>query len=450
MRVQVQLDLADELQSAFPPGLRPYVQHICVRATSYKQLKGLSDRLSGIPSAAALELGLSFGRKESLNLGNVRTFIRRAGLTERVRAVKYCCKSVLGTTLFPGRETPVCAELWPGYTNSQPAAFWRILFSHSLVELQITVGDPEHALHGLKSALRCGERICGTLRSLQVDRIYNRQVSLPLSAVTDFLAGLKLPCLEHLGSFNGVTHCFTRGCEWPEKGNLPTLQAFGSTRKPAGIFGLGRSGVHFSLGCNFGGIVPLADMAAMANSALGPATKELHITASRIDAVREGLMAAVPFGYEHGIALLSCVQQLSIKGGWEHHQLLVRAEAINAFKGLQKLALGGVTLEGHLTGPCLTQIVCSSRRTQLLTVLARPPPALTSILVPHMRNAVVPRAVLGIDVPRVTEVVRACPGGPRWKVSHESCKLWVWEWECMVCIDELCIDGLIKAVPFTE
>ena len=89
-----------------------------MRATSYEQLKALGDRLSGVPSAAALELELSFGRKENLNLGTVRTFFRRAGLTERVRAVKYCCKSVLGTNLFPGSETPVSAELWPGYTSN--------------------------------------------------------------------------------------------------------------------------------------------------------------------------------------------------------------------------------------------------------------------------------------------------------------------------------------------
>ena len=419
------------------------MQRVYVRASSYEQLKALGDRLSGVPSAAALELELPFGRKENLNLGTVRTFFRRAGLTERVRAVKYSCKSVLGTNLFPGVGTPVAAELWPGYANSQPSAFWRNLLQPSLVELQITVGDPEHALRGLQSALRCGDRICGTLRSLQVDRIYHRQYSLPLSAIAEFLAGLKLPCLEHLGSVNGFTHNFHRGCEWPEKGNLPFLKAFGSTRMPAGIFGLSRSGVHFSLGSNFGGVAPLADMAAMADSALGPATRELHITASCFAAVQVGLPAAIPFGYERGIALLSCVQQLSIKG-WEHYQLLVKAEALNAFKGLQILALGRVTLEGDLTGPCLTQIVCSNLQTQLPTVLARPPPALTSIIIPHTLNAVVPRAVLGIDVSTVTEVVRTCPGGPRWEVSRERCKHGVWHWHNYVCIE-----GMIKAVPFT-
>ena len=290
---QVQLNLADELQSAFPPGLRPYVQRICVRATSYNQLKGLRDRLSGVPSAAALELMLSFGRKESLNLGNVRTFVRRAGLTERVRAVNYCCKSVLGTTLFPSSEMPVCAELWPGYTISQPAAFWRTLFSHSLVELQITVMDPGHALHGLKSALRCEERICGTLRSLQVDRIYDWQPSLPMHTVTEFLAGLKLPCLAHLGFGAGVMDPFWSGCGWPQKEDVPMLQSFGGTRKPVGIFGLGRSGVQICLE----GIIPVGGMAKMAGSALGPAIRELHITVSNNAWTWEALPAEWPFLY---------------------------------------------------------------------------------------------------------------------------------------------------------
>ena len=99
------MDLADERQSAFPPGLRPYVQHVCVRATSYEQLKRLVDRLSGVPSAAALGLELSFGRTD-LNLGAVRTIFRRAGLTERVRSLKYCCRSPLGAFLFPGVDMP--------------------------------------------------------------------------------------------------------------------------------------------------------------------------------------------------------------------------------------------------------------------------------------------------------------------------------------------------------
>ena len=75
---QVKLDLADELQSAFPPGLRPFVQRVYVRATSCEQLKGLGDKLSEVPPGAALELELSFGEERDLNLGTVRTFVRRA------------------------------------------------------------------------------------------------------------------------------------------------------------------------------------------------------------------------------------------------------------------------------------------------------------------------------------------------------------------------------------
>ena len=138
------------------------------------------------------------------------------------------------------------------------------------------------------------------------------------------------------------------------------------------------------------------------------------------------------------------MQQLSIKG-WEGSQLLVRAEAINALNGLQKLALGRVTVEGDLTGPCLTQIVCSSLQTQLLTVLARPPPALTSILVPHTLNAVVPRAVLGIDVPRVTDSGARMPWGAPLEGLTGELELWVWER-----YDYVIIDGLIKLVPFKD
>ena len=71
------------------------------------------------------------------------------------------------------------------------------------------------------------------------------------------------------------------------------LQSFGGTRKPAGIFGLGRSGVHMSLV----GALPLADMAAMADSALGPAIRELHITVSDIERTWEGLPAAMAFQF---------------------------------------------------------------------------------------------------------------------------------------------------------
>ena len=144
------------------------------------------------------------------------------------------------------------------------------------------------------------------------------------------------------------------------------------------------------------------------------------------------------------LALLSSLQQLSIKG-WGDSQLLVRAEAINALTGLEKLALRRVIVLGDLTGPCLTQIVCSSLETRLPTVLAWPPPALSSILVPHRLNAVVPEAVLGIALPKVTGVVCVWPGAPRWKVSHESCKLRVWEGH-----DYVPIVGLIKVVPFKD
>ena len=302
-----------------------------------------------------------------------------------MRAVKYCCHSVLGTNLFPGAETPVSAELWPGYTSSQPAAFWHNLFEHSLVELQLTVLGPEHALHGLKSALGCGNRICGTLRYLQVDRVSEWQPSLGMSKVTEFLAGLKLPCLVHLGFGAGIMDPFCSGCGWPQE-DLPMLQSFGGRRKPVGIFGLDRSGVHIALV----GAIPLDGMAAMAGSALGLAVRELHFTVSNIEWAWEHFPADSPFHSVPGfLALFSTVQQLSIKG-WGGSQLLVRAAAINALNGLKKLALRRVTVHGDLTGPCLTQIVCSSLETQLPTVLARPPPALTSILVPHRRNAVVP------------------------------------------------------------
>ena len=417
------------------------MQRVYVQATLYEQLKHLSDRLSGVPSAAVLDLELPFGRKENLNLGTVRTFFRRAGLTERVRAVKYCCRNVLGTNLFPGAEIPVSAELWPSDTNSQPAPYWRNILQHSLVELQLTVHDPEHALRGLKAALRCGDRICGTLRCLQVDRIYCRYRSLPICEVTQFLAGLKLPRLLHLGSVVGIIHPFQSACEWPHKENMPMLHSFGGTQKPGGIFGLGTSGVHMS----FMGALPFAGMAAMAGSALGPAIRELHVTMKDFEATWDGLPAAMPFrSVLDFLALLKSVQQLSIKG-CEGSQLVVRAEAINALSGLQSLALGHVTIEGDLTGPCLKQIVCLSLHTQLLTVLARPPPALASILVPHALNSVVPRAVLGVDVPWPwqTKVVRAWPGGPRWKVSHEACELLDWH-------SHHIYHRLVRAVPCPE
>ena len=354
------------------------------------------------------------------------------GLTERVRAVKYCCKAVLGAALFPGVETPVAAELWPGVQPSLPPSIWHNLMQHNLVELQITVADPEHALRGLKSAMTCGERICGTLRCLQVDRPGSLH-SLPMCAVTTFLAGLKLPCLVHLGFKTGVVQIFRSSCDWPEKESLPMLQSFGGTRKPAGIFGLGMSGIHTSLV----GIDPAADMAAMADSALGPAIRELHIIVyNYIWQTWEGRQAAGV------LASLSSLQRLSIKE-WGNAQVHIEAEAINTLHGLQELALGDAVIHGDLTGPRLTQIVCLTPRTQLLTVLARPPPALTSILVPCMLYAEVPRAVLGIDVPRETEVVRASPAGPRWKVSHDTCALRDWH-------ADVPVNVLVRAVRCRE
>ena len=448
--MQVKLDLADEQQSAFPAGLRPRVQRLVVRATSHEQLKDLSNRLSGVPSAAALELELSFGRKGVINLGTVRTFFRRAGLTERVRAVKYSCRSVLGANLFPGSETPVSAELWPSYTNSLPAGFWRNLFQHSLVELQITVPDAEHPLHGLKSALRCNERICGTLRCLQVDvlaRAPGRILTcLRMFEVTEFLAGLKLPCLTHLGFAGGIMFPWSSR-DWPQKESLPMLQSFGGTKKPDGIFGLSMSGIHMDWegahmdweGADFCGC-----MAALAGSALGPAIRELHVTmecmalsGSLLDAANSAACSALG-----SFALLTSLQHLRIKG--ERFGLLrIRADAINALSGLQTLALEHVTIEGYLTGPCLTQIVCLSLVTRLLTVLARPPPALTSVLVPHRATDVVPKTVLGRNVSKWTEVTRACPGGPGWKISFESCELWDRHYQSLRLFTRL-----LKAVPY--
>ena len=351
--------------------------------------------------------------------------------------MKYCCRSVLGTNLFPGRETLVSAQLWPCNLRSQPPTFWRDLFQHSLVELQLVVHHPERALRGLKSALRCEQRICGTLRCLQFDT-FPRTQSLPMSLITEFLVDLKLSCLTHLGFAAGVKHPFSSGCGWPQRESLPMLQSFGGTHMPTGIFGLGRSGIHMC----FEGALVFDCMSAMAGSALGPAIRELHIDVVNIERTWEGLPAAMPFRSVLGfLALLKSVQQLNIEG-WQGMQVHVRAEAINALDGLQKLALRHVTLEGNLTGPHLKQIVCLSLRTRLVTVLARPPPALTSVLVSHMLTEVVPQAVLGVDVSWRTEAVAACPGGPRWKVSHETCKVWNWNSH-----NHGPITRLVKAVP---
>ena len=98
------------------------------------------------------------------------------------------------------------------------------------------------------------------------------------------------------------------------------LQSFGGTTKPhysTCIFGLGRSGIHMSL------MYPLAsasnafaDMAAMAESALAPAIRELHITVEHDVAIVGGeLQATVPLCRVHGFLVsLSSMQRLSIRG----------------------------------------------------------------------------------------------------------------------------------------
>ena len=247
--------------------------------------------------------------------------------------------------------------------------------------------------------------------------------------VTEFLAGLQLPCLVHLGFAFGVSFPLPFGsCGWPQKESLPMLQSFGGTRTPADVFGLALSGVHMSF-------MDSMDMAGMAGSApWGPAVRELHFTLgiSQLDGL-------IPFRLACSfLASLSAVQLLSISGKEVSH---LGAEAINALPFLQELALRDVVIHGFLTGPCLTQIVCLTPRTQLRLVLARPPPALTSVLVPLERmETVVPRSVLGVDVPRETEAVRACPAGPRWVVSQEACQ-GLWDWHSIVPMN-----GLVRAV----
>ena len=420
LATQVKLDLAAKVQSTIPPGLKPYVQRVHVRATSYKQLKRLGDRLSGISSASALELELSFGREDALDLGTVKSFFCHAGLAERVRAVKYRCRAVYGTSLFPGIETPISAELWPGYMGCQP--FWRNVFQHSLVNLHITVHKPEHALHSIKAALRCEDHICGTLRCLQVDCLSEDwQYSLPLSAITGFLAGLKLPSLRHLGSDAGVRDCFrVFSSAYPQKEDMPQLISFGGNTEPDGIFGLGREGVHVF----FGGPQHFANMGPLATSALGAGIRELHITIDDIEKTWEGILTSKP---PHSVldflTMLPCLQELSITA-WTG-QVLVKAEAINAITRLETLALRDVAIKGYLTNPHLTQLVCLSAGTQLMNVLARPPPALASIVVPyHTHSTWCPQVVLGISISSKTDVVRARRGGPHWKVSSEPCMLW--------------------------
>ena len=78
--------------------------------------------------------------------------------------------------------------------------------------------------------------------------------------------------------------------------------------KHTGIFELGKSGVHMSLV----GFLPLADMASMADSALGPAIKEVHVT---MDDIGRTWQATMPFQSVFGyLGLLSSLRLLSIKG----------------------------------------------------------------------------------------------------------------------------------------
>ena len=425
-----QLDLADEHQGAFPLGLGPYVQSVLVQATSYAQLLSLGQRLTGVPSAAELELQLSFSRYESINLGKIRTIFCEAGLTKRVRAVKYRCKAVLGSVVFPGAAVPVAADLWPDACYPRTPRFWRSLLRHNLVELQLTIyapgRQPDFGLHSLNAALRCAERTCRTLRCLQVDNGF-WQEPLPMHEVIACLSGLKLPCLTYFGSQGGVKHSFHSGYALPQKESVPALQFFAGTQKPADLFGLRGSGVHVSLL----GDLPYDGMAALADSALGPAIRELYISVE--DTIGDGLylygeflQATTPLRLAFGfLAMLPSVEHLSITGQ-DSQQLVIQAGVINALTGLKILALTRIALEGDLTGPNLTQIVCPSLQTRLRSVLARPPPALTSIFVPIMAYEVDFAAVLGIRLPQEgmghwppPMPVSACSGGPRSMISRD-------------------------------
>ena len=362
--------------------------------------------------AATLELELFFCRKEDINLGTIRTIFRRACLTERLYSIKYRCKAVLCTNLFPGAGTPVSAELWPGYQLPLNPTFWGKLFFQDLVELQITVKDCESALRQLKSALSASQHICEALRCLQVDSAEYK--ALPMHAVNTFLNGLKLPCLRDLGFFGGVEYTLHSGSAWPQKEHLPMLQSFGRAQQPNRVYSLDQSGFRMTI-TEENNDAPAYTLAALARSALGPAVRELHVTVRGQHATT---MLAVTLGL---LSMLPNVHQLSIQGEYAW-QPLVTAESINALNGLKDLALGYASIDGALTGPCLTQIVCL-HGAQLPMVLANPPAALSTILVPHRPDAVVPQSVLGLEVPRKTETVCTCPGGPRWTISHGTCEL---------------------------
>ena len=292
--LQVKLDLADELQSAFPLGLGPYLQSVLVCATSCTQLLRLRERLTGVPSAAVLELELLLNKGEKLNLCAVKTMICQAGLIERVHAVKYTCKAVHFSVVFPSAAVPVAADLWP--SSSPTPRFWRSLFTQNLVELRLTVRgnarEPEKSLWNLADALSCAEHTCANLRCLQVDNSSTWMPPLPMIEVKMLLSGLKLPRLTHLGFAGGVLHGFDTSHAmwgWPQKGSMPMLQSFAGTREPADLFGLGGGGLHVFLK----GALPYAGMAALADSALGPAIRELYITVE--DTIWEGVRA-FPFG----------------------------------------------------------------------------------------------------------------------------------------------------------
>ena len=446
--LQVKLDLADERQSAFPLGLRPYVQRVRVRAASHAQLLSLGIKLTGVPAAAALEIELSFD-ETVLDLGSVKAILCRAGLMSRLCFLRYCCKTVLGTAHFAGTRTPVSVELRPGLRDSLSPSDFQNLMQHNLVELQLTVQFPEMALRDLKSALRQAGRTRGTLRCLQVDVIrgvWTRPE--PMTSITTFLSGLKLPRLAHLGFLGGVGDpygYFPSGCAWPQRESVPMLQSFGSTRTPADIFGICNSGVHLCFEGASGGALCSASMAAMASSGLGPAIRELHLTmrgdAGTLWPSAMGLLKELP-----SVRRLSLLQDMYVEDCWRH----LRAEDINALDGLQDLALGHVMLDGDLTGPCLTQIVClrigddlhpclteifcEGLHKQIPALLVRPPAALVSILVPQRFDGLEPERC------RCWDTVLACPGGPCWKLSHESSNLWDWH-------DFQILSGLVKAVP---
>ena len=371
----------------------------------------------------------------------------------RLCFLRYCCKTVRGTAHFADVSTPVSVELRPGLQNSLSSFCFQKLMQHNLVELQLTVEFPQWALRDLKSALRQAGHTCGTLRCLQVDVIIGWGTSclaIPLPMAL-FLSGLKLPRLVHLGFLGGVQHPygaygdFPSSCAWPQRESVPMLQSFGSTREPADIFGIWNCGAHVSFVGPESSALCSASMAAMARSGLGPAIRELHITmsgdAGTLWPSAMGLLKELP-----SVRRLSLLHDMYTEDSWPH----IRAEDINALDALQDLALGYVMLDGALTGPCLTQlvclriadalhpclteIVCEGLHKQIPAVLVRPPAALVSILVVQRCRGLEPEQY------RYWDTVLACPGGPCWKLSHETSELWDWH-------DYSTLSGLVKAMP---